>query len=240
MESAVPFARFACFRAPAGARLDDTLARAARLAPPPAAPAGEAAARLPQTTIGELARAGALVLRAGSGAAAGPGGTAVLTEHDVYAGTAPSGTPGGPATAAGSADEPVVAAPGDVVVPVVGAVGIARVIGTDPASGAGAVLGRNLQLLRPDPAALGPWFVAGFLRGTANNRRASSHASTATRLDGRRLQLPRLPLAEQRRYGERFRALAEFEDALRPAGRLGERLVQGLYDGLSDGSVLPG
>ncbi|EFL15585.1 type II restriction-modification system DNA adenine-specific methylase, partial [Streptomyces sp. C] len=135
--------------------------------------------------------------------------------------------------------ETLVAEPGDVVVPVVGALSAARVVTEDPASGAGAVIGRNLQLLRPDPAALDPWFLAGFLRGTANTRRASSHASTATRLDVRRLQLPRLPPAEQRRYGARFRALAEFEDALRLAGRLGEQLVQGLYDGLSDGSVTP-
>ena len=104
---------------------------------------------------------------------------------------------------------------------------------------AGAALGRNLQLLRPDPAALDPWFLAGFLRGTANNRQASSYASTATRLDARRLQLPRLPLAEQQRYGAQFRALAAFEDALRLAGRLGGQLVQGMYDGLTDGTVTP-
>ena len=126
---------------------------------------------------------------------------------------------------------------GDVVVPVLGGGSVVRVV--DEAT-AGAALGRNLQLLHPDPAALDPWFLAGFLRGTANNRQASSYASTATRLDVRRLQLPRLPLADQRRYGERFRALAEFEDALRLAGRLGEQLVQGLYDGLADGSVEPG
>ncbi|MEU9039102.1 N-6 DNA methylase [Streptomyces sp. NPDC048352] len=228
-------------------RLDATLTRAARLTPPPATPAAPAAAPLSQTTVGELARAGALLLRAGTGS--GNGELPVLTEYDVYAGTAPSGTTA-PAAAGGSgsgsgpgagpdAGEALVAEPGDVVVPVVGAVGTARVVTEDPASGAGAVIGRNLQLLRPDPAALDPWFLAGFLRGTANTRRASSHASTATRLDVRRLQLPRLPLAEQRRYGARFRALAEFEDALRLAGRLGEQLVQGLYDGLSDGSVTP-
>ncbi|GLX20938.1 type II restriction endonuclease subunit M [Streptomyces lavendulae subsp. lavendulae] len=220
-------------------RLDATLARAARLTPPPASPAGPAAAQPAaaspsQTTVGELARAGALLLRAGTGT--GTGELPVLTEYDVYAGTAPSGTAAtpGPDTA-----ETLVAEPGDVVVPVVGALSAARVVTEDPASGAGAVIGRNLQLLRPDPAALDPWFLAGFLRGTANTRRASSHASTATRLDVRRLQLPRLPPAEQRRYGARFRALAEFEDALRLAGRLGEQLVQGLYDGLSDGSVTP-
>ncbi|MYS07227.1 SAM-dependent methyltransferase, partial [Streptomyces sp. SID6041] len=103
----------------------------------------------------------------------------------------------------------------------------------------GAALGRNLQLLRPEPAALDPWFLAGFLRGTANNRQASSFASTATRLDVRRLQLPRLPPADQRRHGAHFRSLAEFEEALRLAARLGEQLVQGLYDGLADGSVEP-
>lgn len=220
-------------------RLDATLARAARLTPPPAPPAGPAAAQPAaaspsQTTVGELARAGALLLRAGTGT--GADGLPVLTEYDVYAGTAPSGTAAAPGP---DTIETLVAEPGDVVVPVVGALSAARVVTDDPASGAGAVIGRNLQLLRPDPAALDPWFLAGFLRGTANTRRASSHASTATRLDVRRLQLPRLPPAEQRRYGARFRALAEFEDALRLAGRLGEQLVQGLYDGLSDGSVTP-
>ncbi|MBK5996972.1 hypothetical protein JHN53_36310 [Streptomyces sp. MBT58] len=52
-------------------------------------------------------------------------------------------------------------------------------------------------------------------------------------------QLPRLPLAEQQRYGEQFRALAAFEDALRTAGRLGGQLVRGMYDGLTDGTVTP-
>lgn len=213
-------------------RLDETLARAARLAPPPADPPADppagAAGRPPLTTVGELARAGALSLHTGTGS--GTGTAPVLTAQDVYAGCGPSGT------LAATADAPVLTAPGDVLVPVAGSASLARVV---DAATAGAVPGRGLQLLRPDPGVLDPWFLAGFLRGTANNRRASSHASTATRLDVRRLRLPRLPLAQQRRYGDRFRALAEFEDALRQAGRLGEQLVQGLYDGLSDGTVTP-
>ncbi|MEU6374187.1 N-6 DNA methylase [Streptomyces sp. NPDC046909] len=195
---------------------------------PPAAEAAHPVPRWPLTTIGELARGGALVMRAG-----GNGGhtrVPVLTDHDVLAGTAPSGT------LPESDEEAVLAEPGDVVVPVLGGGSMARVI--DDATG-GAALGRNLVLLRPDPTALDPWFLAGFLRGTANNRQASSYASTATRLDVRRLQLPRLPLDEQRRYGARFRALDEFERALRRAGRLGEQLVRGMYDGLTDGTVAP-
>ncbi|WP_406096196.1 N-6 DNA methylase [Streptomyces sp. NBC_01013] len=208
-------------------RLTKSLGLAGRLTPPPVEVT--APARWPLTTVGELARAGALQLRTGgSGTGAGP----VLTEHDVLGSAAPSGS----LPADGPHEEPMVVQAGDVVVPVLGGGSVTRVI--DEAT-AGAALGRNLQLLRPDPAALDPWFLAGFLRGTANNRRASSYASTATRLDARRLQLPRLPLAEQQRYGERFRTLAAFEDALRLAGRLGGRLVQGMYDGLTDGTVTP-
>ncbi|MEU4033137.1 N-6 DNA methylase [Streptomyces collinus] len=207
-------------------RLGATLRLTADLTPPPAEPVPPA--RWPLTTVGELARGGALVLRTG-----GTGGhtrVPVLTDHDVLAGTAPSGTL--PETD----EEAVLTEPGDVVLPVLGGGSVTRVI--DGATG-GAALGRNLVLLRPDPAALDPWFLAGFLRGTANHRQASSYASTATRLDVRRLHLPRLPLDEQLRYGARFRALAEFERALRHTSRLGEQLVRGMYDGLTDGTVAP-
>ncbi|MFD7122891.1 MULTISPECIES: N-6 DNA methylase [Streptomyces] len=254
-------------------RLTETLRLTARLTPPPATPA--VPAHRPRTTVGELARGGALSLHTGNAAPGGPG--PVLTEHDVLTGADPAGTPltdltgnpptdragnpptdragnpptgasGNPSTdpagapptgpeAPGAApDDPVVLEPGDVVVPVLGGGTVVRVVGEREA---GAALGRNLQLLRPDPAALDPWFLAGFLRGTANNRQASSYASTAARLDARRLHLPRMPLAEQRPYGERFRELAAFEEALRTAERLGGVLVQGMYDGLTDGTVTP-
>ncbi|MCX5234835.1 N-6 DNA methylase [Streptomyces prunicolor] len=211
-------------------RLGETLRLTADLTPPPVEHSAdpERPTRWPLTTIGELARGGALVMRTG-----GNGGHArvpVLTDHDVLAGTAPSGI------LPESDEEAVLTEPGDVVVPVVGGGAMARVIDDTTA---GAALGRSLVLLRPEPGALDPWFLAGFLRGTANNRQASSYASTATRLDVRRLQLPRLPLDEQRRYGARFRALEDFERALRQAGRLGEQLVRGMYDGLTDGTVTP-
>ncbi|MGW7088767.1 N-6 DNA methylase [Streptomyces sp. NPDC054871] len=212
-------------------RLGDAVRRTAELMPPPAESAESAeAAHWPVTTVGELARAGALLLRTGTGDAA-PGAT-VLTEHDVLVGSTPSGT----AAREAEQTDSVVTRPGDVVIPVSGGGTAARVIDETTA---GAALGRGLTLLRPDPAALDPWFLAGFLRGTANNRQASSYASTAARLDIRRLRLPRLPLEGQRRYGERFRALAAFEDSLRLAGRLGEQLVRGLHDGLTDGTLPP-
>ncbi|MGW1531288.1 N-6 DNA methylase [Streptomyces aureus] len=207
--------------------LDGTLRLTAGLTPAPAVTAQPG--RWTFTTVGELARGSALVMRTGGNG--GPTRTPVLTDHDVLAGTGPTGT------LPESDEEAVLTETGDVVVPVLGGGSVVRVVdGTT----AGAVLGRNLVLLRPDPAALDPWFLAGFLRGSANNRQASSYASTATRLDVRRLQLPRLPLDEQRRYGARFHALDEFERALRHAGRLGDLFVRGMYDGLTDGTVPPG
>ncbi|MFI0239694.1 N-6 DNA methylase [Streptomyces sp. NPDC016845] len=217
-------------------QLTDTLRLTTDLTPKDATPAASPA-RWPQTTIGELARAGALTLRSATtvtlgGDIDGHARVPVLTDHDVLTGSAPSGSH----TGAAVDGEPVLLEVGDVVVPVVGGGATARVV--DEAT-AGAALGRGLALLRPDPAALDPWFIAGFLRGTANNRQASSYASTATRLDVRRLQLPRLPLTEQAGYGARFKSLAAFENALRSAGRLGEQLVQGLHDGLTDGVIEP-
>lgn len=214
-------------------RLGETLSRTAALAPlPPATdePALEAGGPGPVTTVGELVRGGVLTLMLGG--AGGRRGLPVLTDHDVLAGTAPSGAVSDDGA---GGEDPVVTRAGDVVLPVLGGEPVARVV--DEAT-AGAVLGRNLVLLRPDPATLDPWFLAGFLRGTANHRRASSFASTATRLDVRRLKVPRLPLEDQRRYGDRFRGLDEFEAALRQAAALGARLVRGTYDALTDG-VLP-
>ncbi|MFI6639262.1 N-6 DNA methylase [Streptomyces sp. NPDC050504] len=205
--------------------LSETLRETARLTPA-APPPGSARRTLPLTTLGELARAGALTLHSGG---AGTGAHPVLTDLDVLAGRSPTGTlPEGPP------EEPVLTAPGDVVVPVLGGRAVALVV--DDAT-AGAALGRGLTLLRPEPAELDAWFLAGFLRSTANRRRASSYASTAARLDVRRLRLPRLPLEQQRAYGERFRAITSFEEALREVGSLGEQLAQGLYDGLADGTV---
>lgn len=226
-----------------------SLRRSVELAPLPArATRGRRPpARHRLTTVGELARVGALVLRAGGSAPGPPGGTRgelpVLTVADVLEGAGPSGalpvSPGAPGDEASGVGrrgrgEPVLVRADDVVVPVLGDSPVARVLSDRHA---GAVLGRHLCLLRCDPRLLDPWFVAGFLRGSGNARQASSYASGASRLDVRRLWLPRLPLAEQHRYGRRFRRLAEFEAALRRTSELGERLLRGAFDELTDGAL---
>jgi hypothetical protein len=102
---------------------------------------------------------------------------------------------------------------GEVVAPVISHQLIARVV---TGAEAGALLGPNLYLLRPDPAALDPWFLAGFLRCDSNTHRAGSLGSIQ-RYDVRRAQVPRVPVEEQRRYGELFRRIAEFDGLLRLA-----------------------
>ncbi|GAA3114342.1 N-6 DNA methylase [Planomonospora alba] len=180
----------------------------------------------PAVPLGELARTGALrIVPTPARAERGEGDLALLTAEDVVLGRAPTGT------AAGGPDL-VVARPGDVVVPVAGRTPAAVVVEAETA------LGPQLLLIRPDPESFDPHFVAGFLRASA--RRAPGAASGVSRVDARRTLLPRLPLAEQRRYGRLFRELELFAGALRRAGEAGELLHGLVLDGLVSGDLRPG
>jgi SAM-dependent methyltransferase len=187
-------------------------------------------------SVAELVRTGALQLigpirgTPGSSeeASAGEsGGPPVLTGRDVVMGTEPSGRDDG------RLGQEIALAVGDVVVPMVARQLTARVVTAE-----GALLGRNLYLLRPNPAALDPWFLAGQLRTSANEKQASSLSGTL-RFDIRRAQVRRLPLHEQRAHGEAFRRLVAFEAALRDAAALGAEMVQLTADGLASGSLRP-
>ncbi|HCA86162.1 MAG TPA: hypothetical protein DEQ61_12060 [Streptomyces sp.] len=198
------------------------------------------------TTVGELARAGALTLHAGQSPAEGtvtvregtPADDSVLylTIQDLLLGSAASGwlTPGDVAEGH-KASTLTLTEPTDVVV-----VGSSRVFDAWVDTDGPTALGPQIHALRADASVIDPWFLAGCLRAPANARQAGTHASTASRIDVRRLQIPRLPLGEQRRYGEVFRRLTEFERLLRESGGLGAELIQGLSDGLSAGRLSEG
>ncbi|MBQ1026501.1 N-6 DNA methylase [Micromonospora sp. C95] len=217
-------------RARLAALVGDLPALLPQVTPIPAEPEAEF------LTVAELARSGAVQLlgpiRATS-TEAGPvddgvpaaGSPPVLTVPDVLAGSAPSGADDG------RLGQEIPLDVGDVVVPMVARQLTARVV-TNP----GARLGRNLYLLRPNRAALDPWFLAGQLRTSANEKQASSLSGTL-RFDIRRAQVRRLPLDEQRATGEAFRRLDAFESALRQATSLGAELVQLTADGLARGVV---
>ncbi|GAB3160320.1 N-6 DNA methylase [Microbispora hainanensis] len=213
--------------AEARSRLDELLGTVARLLPSvAAAPADELAlAPLP-----ELVRRGMLVVEQQTPARPGEKplrGAPVLTVEDVLADRPATGS----WEQAGA--RPIVTRPGDVVVPQVVAVPVARVV-----TKGDALLGPYLSLLRPDPEVLDPDFLAGFLCASVNVRHYTS-MSSRYRVDVRRAELPLLPLEEQRRYGAVFRRLADFRSALREAATLGEDLVRLVADGLAHGAVRP-
>ena len=210
----------------ARARLADLLAGLPAALPELAAPGERHEPAM--TTVGELVRAGLVTARqAPLRMTLDSGELPVLMGKDVARGRDPSGRT--------VPDEPgaVPLRPGDVVVPVLARHAVVRVI-----SEGGAVLGPNLLLFRADPDHVDPYFLAGFLRVAGMSGMARASASSH-RIDPRRAPIPRLPLADQREYGEAFRRLAALEDALREATVLGEALIQAGFTGLADGVLRP-
>lgn len=184
---------------------------------------------LPETPVAELVRIGAVtVMRGPTGREpdAARDGRPLLTADDVAEGRAPSGR----APAGDGWDELYV---GDIVVTAAARRFAARVIEAD-----GALLGPHLWLLRVDPAVLDPYYLAGLLRATANERSAAG-ATTGGRVDPRRARVPRLPLDEQRGLGAEFRRAQQLEDALRAGVALGGELTRLLADGVAAGRLRP-
>jgi hypothetical protein len=210
--------------------------------------AGTSAREWRTATASDLARGGALTLlrtapdsartRAAQAADGGTGAggvaetRAVLTGSDIASGSGPTGDP------AGLHDDtaPVIAA-GDVLVRALASEGgpMARVAGEEDA---GALLGHQVHLFRPDPARLDAWFLAGFL-GAEDNIAGASTGSTVLTVSPGRLRVPLLPLEEQRRYGEAFRRVHELRAEARRATRLAEETARLLAGGLTGGQLLP-
>ncbi|MFD4855189.1 N-6 DNA methylase [Streptomyces atratus] len=193
-------------------------------------------ARHAVSTVGDLARAGALTLRGGQQPPDGAvqkeppaaGGVPVLTVPDLLMDTGPSGW-------LATADAAVVAEPGDVVV-----AGVARAFSAWVHQGQPTALGPQLYALRVVPDMLDAHFLAGCLRAPANGRQAGTHASSSSRVDVRRLQVLQLPLEDQRRYSEAFRTVKEFHSLISRLDGLGTGLVNNLSDRLVTGRLPAG
>ncbi|MBX9386931.1 N-6 DNA methylase [Streptomonospora nanhaiensis] len=189
-------------------------------------------------TVGDLVRGGALEIHSGQTPSeervrdGDPPEDAVpvLTLHDLLVhGGASRWLPTEEATVSA-----VLTAPGDVVV-----AGSTRAFDAWVEVAGPTALGSQLHALRAAPGHLDPWFLAGCLRAPVNARRAGTHATATSRVDVRRLRVLRLPLTEQRRYGEVFRQVIEFERALRGVWSTGSELVGNLNDALSEGRLRP-
>ncbi|MEU2181321.1 N-6 DNA methylase [Streptomyces thermolilacinus] len=205
-------------------------------------PSGASAREWRTATVSDLARGGALtVLRAATPGTRGSKGPAaptvdrpVLTAEDVSTGNPPSG---GAQDLHADAAQPVAA--GDVLVRAVASSGRqAAMTRVADDRDAGALLGQHIHLLRPDPARLDPWFLAGFL-GADDNIASASTGSTLVHVTPGRLRVPLLPLEEQRRYGEAFRRVYELRAAVRRTADLAADTAVTLTTGLTAGVLLP-
>ena len=101
---------------------------------------------------------------------------------------------------------------------------------------AGDPAGTNGHLLRPDPARLDPWFLAGFLTASAARQRAAAGTS-APRIDPAQLEVPLLPLEDQERYATAFRRLRYLQTAAASFTGKMTNLTSNLTAGLTVGEI---
>ncbi|MCJ0871520.1 N-6 DNA methylase [Streptomyces sp. AP-93] len=226
------------------------LADAARFGDWPPAESPAAAAAWRTATVSDLARGGALTLLRGATPAPQSRGTAstshrpqggtatrVLTGADIATGGPPSGDPDRIRT---DPAQVVTVAEGDVVLrgDFPRGTGPYTTAQVADATQAGALLGAHLHILRPDPARLDPWFLAGFL-GAEGNIAAASSGASIMHVNPGRLRVPLLPLEEQRRYGCAFRHVHDLRESAHRTAELATEAAAALSNGLTVGALLP-
>jgi SAM-dependent methyltransferase/predicted DNA-binding transcriptional regulator AlpA len=95
------------------------------------------------------------------------------------------------------------------------------------------------QVVEIDDSRLDPYFVALFLRSDVAALPVANTLGAVNRDDLRRCRIPRLPLAEQRKYGEAFRRLSELEQALAALSDLSAKVIDQTIYALTAGAVAP-
>ncbi|BCJ77438.1 hypothetical protein CS0771_69820 [Catellatospora sp. IY07-71] len=125
--------------------------------------------------------------------------------------------------------------PGDIVIPG-GAGRFDAVVVADADSPRERPAG---EVIRCDPQQLDPYFVACFLRSESNRRQATGTQGGTFRLDVRRARVPRLPLVEQRRFGDAFRRITAFAEQADAVTSLADDAVRTAVYGLTSGVFAP-
>jgi N-6 DNA Methylase len=95
------------------------------------------------------------------------------------------------------------------------------------------------QVIEIDSSRLNPHFVALFLRSDVGALPVANTLGAINRDDLRRCRIPRMPLAEQRRYGDAFRLLTELEQALATLSDLSAKVIEQTIYALTTGAVAP-
>lgn len=96
------------------------------------------------------------------------------------------------------------------------------------------------QVVEIDATRLDAHFVATFLRADVAALPVANTLGAVSRDDLRRCRIPRMPLAEQRRYGEAFRRLLGLDVALKTLADVSEKVIEQLIHGLTIGVLAPG
>ena len=116
-----------------------------------------------------------------------------------------------------------------------------RTLGRPPvvATGTSADDTRLGQVVEIDATRLDAHYVATFLRADVAALPVANTLGAVSRDDLRRCRIPRMPLAEQRRYGEAFRQLLELDTALRTLADVSGKVIGQTIHGLTSGVLAP-
>jgi type I restriction-modification system DNA methylase subunit len=119
---------------------------------------------------------------------------------------------------------------------------LVRSLGRPPvvASGIGADETGVTQIIEIDEKRLDSHFVATFLRVDAHATPVASTLGALSRDDLRRCRIPRIPLSEQRRYGDAFRQLQEWGDAQAALAKVSTHVIEQTIHALTTGVLAPG
>lgn len=116
-----------------------------------------------------------------------------------------------------------------------------RTMGRDPVVADGSPDDERgvAQVVGIDTDRLDPHFVAMFVRADARAAPVANTHSALTREDVRRCRIPRMPVAEQRRYGEAFRRLSELTAVAERLAAVTTAVVTQTVQGLTAGALDP-
>lgn len=116
-----------------------------------------------------------------------------------------------------------------------------RTLGRPPAVACGTAADDAgvAQVVEVDADRLDAHFLATFLRTDASSLPAANTLGALSRDDLRRCRVPRLPLAEQRRYGDTFRRLQELADVLADLAKVSANVIDQTVYGLTTGALAP-
>ncbi|MDQ2873299.1 MAG: SAM-dependent methyltransferase [Actinomycetota bacterium] len=116
-----------------------------------------------------------------------------------------------------------------------------RTLGRPPAvaTGTAADDAGVAQVVELDATRLDAHFVSAFLRTDASALPVANTLGALSRDDLRRCRVPRMPLAEQRRYGDAFRRLQELQDVLAALAKTSASVIDQTVHGLTAGGLAP-